>query len=357
MRRRPLLNALLALSSFAFAACGDDTTEPNSTTEGNPPAPAFAVASNSWITRANMPSNRTDLAAATVTNAAGQSIVYAIGGLSPGGIPLATVTAYNVATNTWTFRRALPVALARSNGAAVINGKIYVSGGYSDYAGFFPRNSLYVYNPVTNTWTQKHAMPVGEDWWVGDRGATGVINGKLYVVTACLTAYDPWGYVEGCAPRFFRYNPGTDQWATLPSPSPLGTDAVSPLAGGVIGGKLYVMAGSRYTHDGRFAVYDPATNQWTAKTPLALARPGAATAVLGTKLYVMGGTRYNATTDAFDTLAVTIVYDPTTDAWTLRARMPSPRTAIAATRVLLNGQARIEVVGGIAPGNNVQYIP
>ena len=40
----------------------------------------LAVASNTWLTRANM-GNWTDLAAATVTNAAGQSIVYAIGGL------------------------------------------------------------------------------------------------------------------------------------------------------------------------------------------------------------------------------------------------------------------------------------
>ena len=37
--------------------------------------------------------------------------------------------------------------------------------------------------------------------------------------------------------------------------------------------------------------------------------------------------------------------------------MPSPRTGLAATMVRRNGQARIEVVGGSAPGNNLQYIP
>jgi N-acetylneuraminic acid mutarotase len=79
--------------------------------------------------------------------------------------------------------------------------------------------------------------------------------------------------------------------------------------------------------------------------------------VLQGKLYVMGGRRYNAQTDAMDTLAITIVYDPATDAWTRRAPLPSPRTGIAATNVFLNGQPRIEVVGGIAPGNNVQFIP
>ena len=42
---------------------------------------------------------------------------------------------------------------------------------------------------------------------------------------------------------------------------------MGPSVGGVIGGKFYVMGQSPYTHDARFAVYDPATNQWTAKNP------------------------------------------------------------------------------------------
>jgi len=81
--------------------------------------------------------------------------------------------------------------------------------------------------------------------------------------------------------------------------------------GGSIGGKFYVMGNHVWRHDGWMVVYNPATNQWTAKTPLALTRPGAATAVLGAKLYVMGGERYNATR-GWETLDVTIAYDPAT---------------------------------------------
>jgi hypothetical protein len=128
--------------------------------------------------------------------------------------------------------------------------------------------------------------------------------------------------------------------------------------GGVIGGKFYMMGFSPYTRDDvHFSVYDPSTNQWTPKTPLGLSRPGAASTVLGGKLYVIGGMRYNAQTDAMDTLDITTVYDPATDAWTRRAPLPSPRIRTAATKVFLNGQPRIEVVGGVAPGNNIQYIP
>jgi hypothetical protein len=36
---------------------------------------------------------------------------------------------------------------------------------------------------------------------------------------------------------------------------------------------------------------------------------------------------------------------------------PSASFRTAGTTVLLNGKPRIEVVGGIAPGNNRQYVP
>ena len=156
-------------------------------------------------------------------------------------------------------------------------------------------------------------------------------------------------------PGFFRYNPVTDQWTILPSP--FGAETRSPYAGGVIGGKFYVMGGSVNTTKAWFAVYDPGTNRWTPKTSLDLNRPGAATAVLESKLYVIGGSRYIAARHAWEAVDWNSVYNPITDAWTRRAPRPSPRTGIAGSKVFLNGQPRIEVVGGNAPGNNLQYIP
>jgi N-acetylneuraminic acid mutarotase len=206
--------------------------------------------------------------------------------------------------------------------------------------------------------------PEYHSWIVGAEGVTGAINGKLYVVTGCYAANEPWGYDEGCdgeAGMFFRYNPATDQWASLPSPFAeppgVGSDAAPPFAGGVIAGKLYVMGSSRWTRENHFAAYDPATNRWTTKTPLGQMRPGAAAAVLGGKLYLFGGRRFNAKLEQFETLDKTLRYDPITNLWTTRASMPSARTGIAATPVMVSGQARIEVTGGPAPGNNLQYVP
>lgn len=369
--RFPSSAVIVALGSLALAACNDETTAPSAIPE-SPSADIQAAALNSWITRTDMLTTCSNLAVATVTNAAGQSIVYAIGGRNPNGVPLKTVTAYNVATNTWTFRRALPVALAWTNGAAVINGKIYVSGGFSDYLQYNLSNALYMYDPGTNTWTRKHDMPsvkgpYDDPYYVGAEGVTGVINGKLYVVTACYMSNAPWLYLsesscyEGgklVGPAFFQYNPVTDRWFALASPSSAFGGSVmlsmlSPFVGGVIGGKFYVFGTSSFDQiSGRFAAYDPATNRWTPKNALGLARPGAAAAALAGKLYVFGGTRHNS-----GILDKTIAYDPTTNLWTTRAPMPSPRIDIAATVVQVNGQSRIEVIGGPAPGNNLQYTP
>ena len=70
---------------------------------------ALAVASNSWLTRKDMWSTeRRDLTAATVTNAAGHSIVYVIGGRTTAGASLGKVMAYDATTNTWTTKASLP---------------------------------------------------------------------------------------------------------------------------------------------------------------------------------------------------------------------------------------------------------
>ena len=376
MRYREFWSGMLALGTLALAGCGNDT--PTQPSTSSPPAgtePEAAVVSNAWIKRANMPGVRPYLTAATVTNTAGQSIVYAIGGADFRGCdncsglpprPLNTVTAYNVATNTWTSRRPLPVPLEYTNGAGVINGKIYVSGGYARYpdknpALFLSSSALYMYDPLTNAWSRKHDMPAVRSTYSnevgnpGVGGVTGVIGGKLYVVTSCMT-HRSYGDEEGCifapsAALFFRYNPATDRWTTLPTPFPGGSQ--TPYAGGVIGGKFYVMHGWQQGYT-ELSVYDPATNRWTPRTPLGLGRPGAATAVLGGKLYVIGGDRYN---DGVETVDITIVYAPVTDAWTRRAALPSARAWTAATKVFLGGQPRIELVGGNVADDNLQYVP
>jgi N-acetylneuraminic acid mutarotase len=282
-----------------------------------------------------MPSTeRWSLAAAMVPNAAGQSIVYTIGGATSTGGSLSKVMAYNVATNTWSYKASMPVPLYWTNGAGVIGGKIYISGGLSGNKEY--RDVLFMYDPATNRWTQKQAMPN-----TTFRGVTAVLNNKLYVVTGCDQ--------EDCAefePRaLYRYDPVTDTWARLPPPPHTHNWAV----GGVIGGKFYV------TSFGNLDVYDPVGNTWTTRA--SMPSPcwlGGGTA-LGAKLYVIGGFRRNSDGSITTNVRTVTVYDPGTNTWTTRAPLPTGRSDIPAVRVVVNGQGKIEMIGGRRPGNNLQY--
>jgi N-acetylneuraminic acid mutarotase len=338
MRSRLLVPALLTLSALGLVACAEEATAPNAA-EDQATLPQLAAVSNTWLSRRVMPLELLSQAAATVPNAEGQSIVYAIGGrkldrMPP--VPVGEVRAYNVATNTWTSKQDMPVARYGMNGAGVIDGKIYVTGGFTDR--YKPHASLFVYDPATNTWTRKRDMPAA-----GGGGMSAVIRGRLYVVT-----FSP-GLPDTVA-NFFRYNPTTDSWTKLPSPS---NYSRLDVGGGVVNNKLYLIGP-------RVLEYDPVTDQWTKKGSFGSGLEGPTVVLLG-RLYVFGAT-LNA--GGVPSPAI-IVYDPVSDSWEKKPLLITRfgywgPTELAATRVFLNGQPRIEVVGGSRTyevRNNLQYIP
>ncbi len=199
-----------------------------------------------------------------------------------------------------------------------------------------------MYDPGTNKWTQKANMPDR-----GRGGVTAVIKRKLYVYTECDDSN-----VCDHANTLDRYDPDTDQWTFL---SELALRGFSHQfgVGGAIDGKFYLAGGSsRELH-----VYDPATNQWTASEAPFERRYAAGGAVLGGKLYVIGGGGAPILDPERPNFRQTSIYNPATSTWSLGAPLPTDRATLAASKVFVNGQPYIEVVGGSRPGNNLQYTP
>lgn len=293
---------------------------------------ALAVA-NTWTTRADLPSTeRRNPATAVVRNASGQSVMYVIGGTTLSGASLGKVQAYNVATNTWTYKASLPEPIYNSNGTGVINGKIYISGGLSSYKNY--TEALYMYDPATNRWTRKQFMPESNEG-----GATGVINNQLYVLTGCSA--------EDCSDdgiAFYRYDPPTDQWTKLPAPP----GSIMHSIAGTIGKKFYA-SGS----NGQVAVYDPIANNWTVKTATGDVPFNAAGLPAQAKLFALNLDHGNP--DGTITTSIR-VYDPATNVWTKRPSRILRQIGRLAL-VQRDGGPRIEMVGGTHPGNNLQYTP
>ena len=219
-RHVPVLRSALALLVIASASCTqDDPTAPGA---GGRPAPAeppigqLATAkTNIWASKAPMPTARTALATGVIND-----VVYGVGGVNATGAPLATVQAYNPATNAWSTKASLPQPRGSFGTAGVINGILYIAGGTD--ASEAATRTLYAYNPSTNAWSTKASLPVASGC-----GASGVISGKLYVYGDCTT------------PTFQRYDPATNTWKSLALPK---FKHLHP-AGAALGGKLYLAGG------------------------------------------------------------------------------------------------------------------
>ncbi|MBU1662113.1 MAG: hypothetical protein KKD28_11655, partial [Chloroflexi bacterium] len=219
----------------------------------------YDPATDTWTTRASMPTARYLLGVAAASNGK----IYAIGGT------LATVEEYDPATDTWTSRASMPTARGYLGVTAASNGKIYAIGGS---VGMSPLATVEEYDPATDTWTTRASMPTARY----GLGVAAASNGKIYAIGG------PGPFVE-------EYDPATDTWTTRAS-MPTAQSALGVVAAS--NGKIYAIGGEN--GGGPLATveeYDPAIDTWTTRTSMLtpMNNLGVAAANNG-KIYAIGGT-------------------------------------------------------------------
>ncbi|MEI7529329.1 MAG: fibronectin type III domain-containing protein, partial [Elusimicrobiota bacterium] len=181
-----------------------------------------------------------------------------------------------------------------------------------------------VWGSTGNYWTDKAPMLTARY-----EAAGGVIGGRLYVVG---------GYNNSTVNE--EYDPAANIWTTKTA-MPTGRHG---LAVGIMGGKLYAVGGGTGV-GGYFKTneeYDPATNAWATKAAMPTAHKYFSVSAIGGKLYAVGGS--NGT----GALNVNEEYDPAANTWVTKAVMLTARGAVAAG--VING--RLYAVGG---GNGSNY--
>src|SRR5438270_12703292 len=92
-----------------------------------------------WFRAAPMPSARQEISTAVINGR-----IFVIGGFDSAGASTSTVEVYDPTTNSWSSAAPIPMA-TNHNAAAVAAGKLYAFGGTS--------NRVFLYNPGPNTWT------------------------------------------------------------------------------------------------------------------------------------------------------------------------------------------------------------
>jgi N-acetylneuraminic acid mutarotase len=336
MRRLPYRFAIAFLMT---AACqGDELPSGPGTSIAPVEEGPAALQSDTWYGRAKMSTGRAGVTAATV-----QGVVYVIGGhlTTSDGPATDKVDSYHPNTSTllaWRNRAPMPEPRGYTNGAAVIGGKIYVSGGYeTDEDGNRLRtNSLFRYDPSTNVWSTRASLPRATSG-----GATVAIDGKLYVYVA-------YGPDNSSGAALYRYDPSTNKWAERAQPPAIQSGAAAV----TLGGKMYVIGGreGKASTVATVSVYNPTTNAWTGNAPLLTRRAGAVARTIDGKIYVAGGATGTSATDI-----PTEVYDPATSTWSEKAGIPTPRSFAASAGV----GGKLYVIGG-NDGNgraNEMYVP
>lgn len=139
-----------------------------------------------------------------------------------------------------------------------LQGKIYVMGGFiSTSPQFIPTATAAneMYDPVTNTWTNKTSLPVAEGFL-----QAVTVNGKVYVMGG--GAYNGTAYDINATNEV--YDPVSDSWQPLATMlTPVFNFAVT-----AVGDKIYVMGGMDERLNGltiysnQTQIYDIQTNTW-----------------------------------------------------------------------------------------------
>ncbi len=214
-----------------------------------------------------------------------------------------------------------------------VNGKLYVIGGWGDGKA---RGANYEYDPATDKWTKKKSMPRP-----AHHAALATANGKIYVFGGFVApekAPVPIGAAWEPIDNVWEYDPSADSWKAL---APLPTKAGAAVAVEVRG-KIYFIGGAT-TVEGSKApfftfmgpcnvlstnyVYDPATNTWERRKPMAVPRNHAFAAAVNGKIYVIGGRTGHGFIMSATNTDVVEEYDPANDMWSApKERMPTPRS-------------------------------
>jgi N-acetylneuraminic acid mutarotase len=229
---------------------------------------AYDVPSNTWSTRASLPTALNGHAAVRGPD----GLIYAIGGFD-GSSFVASVNAYDVTTNHWTSRPAMPSARVDLGAAVGSDNRIYAIGGYYNATQL---TTVEAYNTTTNSWVARSPLPA-------PRSAFAVVagpDGRIYVIGGLDPTSD--------TATVFAYDAASNTWTTRAS---MHTARDSAAAAVGSDGLIYVIGGENGAGPLKTVeAYNPATNTWTVRAAMPTARWGLGAVLAANGLiYAAGG--------------------------------------------------------------------
>lgn len=194
--------------------------------------------------------------------------VYLLGGWPSGAH---SIRKYNLPSGNWSYLSLSPNSSPYHTTAEYLNGFIYL----------FGSGNVYEYDIANDSWATKTASPVP-----GYNLTSLLFQDEIYITGL----YDS---------AFYKYTPATDSWTPLAN-TPY---QIAGCAMGVIGGKIYCVAGSPQGNPGemqrRVLAYDIATDSWYEDSfQTSGSRILMANVMFRNKFYILGG--FDSTAFAID---------------------------------------------------------
>jgi N-acetylneuraminic acid mutarotase len=271
-----------------------------------------AAAADGWRAHAPLPIARTEVAAAVLN---GQ--IFVVGGYLADGSSTNEVDIYLPAADRWFRAPNLPAAVNHT-AATSVGGRLFVAGGYG------AERSAFVFDG--KRWRTLH-LPAA-------RGAAGAaaLRGVGYVVGG--------RGVGGLAKSVLAWN--GKRWRILPGPTPREHLAVTAARG-----RVYAVGGRKAGYDTNLDIVEswaPGEKRWRREAPLPEARGGTGAAAVGGTIVSVGGEAPSGT------LRAVFAFDVTRRTWRRLADLPTPRHGLGV--VSFKGSVYV-IGGGPQPGLHV----
>ena len=222
---------------------------------------------------------------------------------------------YDPKTDKWRTLAPMPNGVGHA-AIAVMDGKIYVAGGFKERLHMQPSAGFYAYDPKTDKWETLPAL-------LGPRGSANMVEvgGKLHIFGGRLG--DPTGPIAA----HDVYDPKSKIW----TPARQLPTARDHMGIAVFNGKIHIVGGRTGGPDNNTGVqeiYDPKSGEWSVAAPMPTPRSGGAYAVYKGMLFFIGGECRDRKT-YYENEA----YDPKRDKWLKLAPIPDGRHAFSAQAV------------------------
>ena len=220
---------------------------------------------------------------------------------------------YDPTTDTWTGLGEVPFGSRVHATAQVVGSDVYVGLGFS--GGVYNENNYHRdwwrYTPATHTWQQLDSFP---NDYTNDCAAY-YLDGKIY---ACY-GFGTYGYSR----QIGEYDIASDTWTAHETSYKNATHGIS-LTGAQVGERCFLGGGwnSKNLNERQWYEFDPATDRWTERAKMPSGRVYTATTTDSRYIYVMGGRHFGGSLTTGEVYDQVLCYDTGKDIWTLHGHLP-----------------------------------